>query len=43
MNMIEKILAKRNGSPKANMDLASALSVPAAATAGEIVDRREFL
>ncbi len=33
----------RNGSPKANMFLASALSVAAAATAGKIVDPREFI
>ena len=33
----------RNGSPKANMFLASALSVAAAATAGKIIDPREFL
>jgi 3-isopropylmalate/(R)-2-methylmalate dehydratase large subunit len=33
----------RNGSPKANMFLASAMSVAAAATAGKIIDPREFL
>jgi 3-isopropylmalate/(R)-2-methylmalate dehydratase large subunit len=33
----------RNGSPKASMFLGSALSVAAAATAGKIVDPREYL
>ncbi|HWG06993.1 MAG TPA: aconitase family protein, partial [Beijerinckiaceae bacterium] len=33
----------RNGSPKASMYLASALSVAAAAVAGKIVDPREML
>jgi 3-isopropylmalate/(R)-2-methylmalate dehydratase large subunit len=33
----------RNGSPKANMFLASALTVAAAATAGKIIDPREFI
>ena len=33
----------RNGSPKAKMFLASALSVAAAATAGKVVDPREFI